>query len=478
VSERDIGASLTRRVAGFAAGLRIADVPEPVREQAKLHILDSIGCGIAGASSELARRTLDYLAIEHRNGSCPILATGTAYGPAAAAFGNAAAMNALDFDDGFEVDGTGMGHPGATIVAAAASAPFAYDIDGPTFLTAMIAAYEINNRLIWAMQPSIGRFREVYGVCQHEAVGAAIAFGKLAGLGAPALENAIGLAATLTNVPSLRKYNWDQRPLISFKDFNAPAAEAGVRAVQFDRCGMIGSKAVLDGDTGWWRMLGSDRFDADKLVSGLGSDWTLWRNSFKPFPSCRWMHTVLEAFESALTEHKLATGEIERVTLHTSAAMARDFMDHRPATMVDAQFSLPFAVAAVAHRIGPAANWYTPETLARADLQSFGNRVEAVVDPVVDQLMSGLTRRPAGRVSVTARGRVFASALIEYPRGSAERPMSPKDIAAKFLSNTASVLGSDGAIGLLHRLSDLESEPSVAGLLRTALTVAGGDLHA
>src|SRR5262249_41777805 len=154
-------------------------------------------------------------------GACPVLGSWHSFGPAAAAFGNAAAMNALDFDDGFEIDGRGMGHPGATIVAAAISAPYAGDVDGATFLAAVIAAYEIHNRLIHAMQPSIERFREVYGVCQHQAIGAAIAFGKQAGLGAEALENAIGLAATLTSVPSLHKYNWNRRPIISLKDFNA-----------------------------------------------------------------------------------------------------------------------------------------------------------------------------------------------------------------------------------------------------------------
>ena len=87
--------SLTRQIAAFAAGLGLADVPDEVRMKAKLHVVDSIGCGIAGVSSDLAERMLTWLDLEHRDGPCPVLASRRRFGPAAAAFGNAAAMNAL-----------------------------------------------------------------------------------------------------------------------------------------------------------------------------------------------------------------------------------------------------------------------------------------------------------------------------------------------------------------------------------------------
>src|SRR3954452_11448695 len=317
--------SLTGKVARFASELRLEDVPVPVREKAGLHILDTIGCGLAGASSPLMERILAFLDLEHGAGSCPILGTDRSYGPAAAAFANAASMNALDFDDGFEVDGRGMGHPGSTIVAAALSFISERAISGAEFLTAIIAAYEINNGLIRAIQPSLERFRQVYGVCQHQSIGAAIACAKLAGLEAEEIENVLGFAGTLANVPSLRKYNWESRPLVSFKDFNAPAAETGVRAVQLHRVGLTGAKNVLDGEGGLWRMLGSDQFAPDLLVAGLGRDWTLLQNAIKPYPACRWIHATLEAFEWVMAEHGGA--EIEAVTVLTSAGMAQAFMD-------------------------------------------------------------------------------------------------------------------------------------------------------
>ena len=42
--------SYTRQLAAFAANLRLGDVPEEVRAQAKAIILDGLGCGLFGAN--------------------------------------------------------------------------------------------------------------------------------------------------------------------------------------------------------------------------------------------------------------------------------------------------------------------------------------------------------------------------------------------------------------------------------------------
>jgi len=40
----------------FVSGLRLAAVPAPVRERAKLHILDALGVGLASNTYDYARR--------------------------------------------------------------------------------------------------------------------------------------------------------------------------------------------------------------------------------------------------------------------------------------------------------------------------------------------------------------------------------------------------------------------------------------
>lgn len=467
--------SATRALAGFAAGLELASVPADLVAKLKLHLMDAIGCALAGAPTDLAVAQSTHAASVYAGGPCPVIGTGCALGPVGAAFANAAAMNALDFDDGFEVEGRGMGHPGATLAAAALAAPWIAPVDGRAFLAALAAAYEVNARVILSMQPSHERFRAVYGVCQHQALGAAAAFGRLLGLDAAGLENALGFAGTLAPVPSLRKYNWQARPLVSFKDFNAPAAEAGVRAVLLDRAGLVGARDVLDGDSGFWRMMGSDRCDAAILTDGLGERWLARHASFKPYPTCRWMHAVLESFEAVRDVNGLAADEIEHVVVLTSAGMVRDFMDPAPATMVDAEFSLPFALASLALADRPMPFWYEADALVDPRRRGFAARVGVEVDAEFDAAMSGPARRPGGAVRIVARGAVFEGPRLALPRGAAERPMSEAEIVAKFRLNAgrtvsdavverlcAALLGIDGAPDVAAALAPLAGFPAAA----------------
>lgn len=451
--------SLTARLAGFAASLSPEEIPQDVRRLVTLHFIDSLGCALPGARTPLMDNLLQFLGEEQAAGPCPVPGTDVSFGPSAAALATATAMNALDYDDGYEVDGRGLGHPGATICAAALSAVWRRRVTGDQLLSALTAAFEINARLIQAIQPTPTRFTEVYGVCQHQSIAAALAYGRLAGLEAGQLANAMGLAGSLTCLPSLRQYNWDRRPLVSFKDFAGPAAETGVRAVQMSRAGLIGPHAILDGEAGFWRMIGSDRFDPDILTDGLGETWACRHLSIKPYPACRWMHTALESFQTVQRRHTIAAREIEAIEVLTSASMARDFWDRCPATMIDAQFSLPFALANLVLDT-PLPHWH--RTLSEPDHLAVAGRVEARIDAEIDAAMS--LRRPAGQVVVRIRGGRLEGPRLILPRGTRERPLSDVEILKKFRSN-AEASGLGPAATALEALEGLDEMDDAATAL-------------
>ncbi|WP_122664242.1 MmgE/PrpD family protein [Pseudomonas viridiflava] len=422
--------SLTRTLAQFAAGLTLDSVPTALREQIKLHLIDALACGLASTRSELAATFQRHCIEEYAAGPCALLGSSVRLAPVGAALFNGMAINALDHDDGLEVDGRGMGHPGASLVAAALSGVWQRKASGRELLEALIAAYEINARVISAVQPSIERFRQVYGVCQHQALGAAVAFGKLMQLDAAGLENALGLAGTLTPLPSLRKYNWESRPLVSFKDFTAPAAEAGVRAVRLQQHQWVGAQAVLDGDQGLWRMLGSDQFDPHLLVADLGNEWFAANSSLKHYPACRWIHTALESFEQLQQTHAFEAAAINEIRVLTGTTQARDFMDRRPVNEVDAQFSLPHTLACLALGIAKH-DWHMTSTLSDPQVRAVSDRVVAEVDPELNALMAD-TRRPAGQVQVRLGDETLTGARLDYPLGCRQRPLSREQVADKY----------------------------------------------
>ncbi|MEQ9905927.1 MmgE/PrpD family protein [Pectobacterium aroidearum] len=454
---------LTLRLATFAHRLTIQDIPAALRRKIVLHFIDSLGCGIAGAGSLVVQDCARVARLHYAAGNSPILDGGAPLGAIGAAFLNAAAINALDYDDGYEVAGRGMGHPGASLVAAALAAVGTRPIDGKTLICALAAAYEINGRIIQSQQPSPARFQQVYGVCQHESIGAAVAYGLLTGCDATGLENAIGLAASLTPLPSLHKYNWQQRPLVSFKDYNAPAAEAGVRGVELHRGGIIGPRDMLSGEQGFWRMMGSDRFDEAALIAGLGEEWAIQHASFKAYPACRWIHTALESFERVQHELALSPQDIQQIRVKGSQRLAADFMDARPQNATDAQFSLPFALACLAYRI-PRHHWSADDTLTSPELLALADKVHVEVSPELDRLMAQ-ARRPVLQVDVVTRGSVVSGERIAFPLGCAEHPLAESRIMAKFAENLSSRLAPTTVAEATAALFELEQCPDVAALL-------------
>jgi len=286
------GVSLTKQIVQFASELRLDNVPVMWRRKILLHVIDALGCGIAGRTSEVTRDCLNWAKQSWAAGQAPLLTGGTLCA-VGSAFINAAAINALDYDDGLELAGKGLGHPGGTLVASALAALGSKPVTGADWLRALIAGWEVNARVIISQQPTAERFRQVYGVCQHQSLGGALVYGLLAGLSGEALTNAIGLAGSLTPLPSLHHYNWGTSSLVSLKDYSTPAAESAVKGVELAIAGLVGPQAILDGPQGFWRMMGSDQFDSQFLVDGLGQDWQLRHASFKAWPVCRWLHSAL-----------------------------------------------------------------------------------------------------------------------------------------------------------------------------------------
>jgi 2-methylcitrate dehydratase PrpD len=205
--------------------------------------------------------------------------------PGPAAFANAMAANALDYDD------TGAtGHPGATLIPAALALAEAGGRSGAELLAAVVAGYEVGARTLAGVQPSWERRVEVYGSGTVQTFGAAAAAARLLRLDAETTLSAFGLAGAFAPLPHEAKFGWDEDRLSWIKDNVAWPAEGGVRAARLAARGFRATRTILDGERGLWRMMGSDRGDAGRMVRGLGAEWDVLGLSLKPYPCCRWIH--------------------------------------------------------------------------------------------------------------------------------------------------------------------------------------------
>ncbi len=456
--------SVTRRLVEFARELGYADVPERARSAARLAMLDSVGCMLGGSRTELARQAGEY--VRALGGSSQATASGRGWRTSMplAAFLNGVHANALDYDDAFERDGKGMGHPGASVIPAALAAAEYKGATEQELLTAVIASYEAADRIIEAIQPTPECHARVWGVAVHQAFGAAVAAGRLLRLDELAFHDAFGLAGTMSAVPAARKWNWTSRPLSSPKDVVASQAENGVKAACLAVAGWHGSRDILDGETGFWIMAGSDRCDPAKFTERLGERWTVEELSFKPYPACRWVHAALEATEHLMREGQLRAADILDVEVGTFEDVVENFAERRPRTMVDAKFSLPWTMAVTIAGLPKGPQWYSEATLNDPSIQTIADNVRMVVDREAQDRHFSEERKSMSVVRITTHdGRRLERRVPVALRGVAS-PWPPGGIEAKFHSLADPVVGADRAHDLRRRILGLGEGTSVGPL--------------
>ncbi len=122
-------------------------------------------------------------------GCSSVVGSGRRAAPDRAAFINGVAANALDYDGGVVL----QGHYGGTVVFSALAVAELVDATGREFLEAIIAAYEVTTRIGVAIRPSLEHRRLVAGYGPHQGFAAVVTAGRLLKLDVERLVHAFGI---------------------------------------------------------------------------------------------------------------------------------------------------------------------------------------------------------------------------------------------------------------------------------------------
>ena len=133
-----------RRLASFALSLRYEDVPADVLEAAKLHLLDTIGCGLAAHALGVASEGRTAMAELGGEAQASVIGLDGGLPAPNAAFANAMLCHGLDFDD---THSDSVAHVSAVVCPAALAAGEAAAATGREALTAIVAGNEIVTRI-------------------------------------------------------------------------------------------------------------------------------------------------------------------------------------------------------------------------------------------------------------------------------------------------------------------------------------------
>ncbi|MBI4193490.1 MAG: MmgE/PrpD family protein [Betaproteobacteria bacterium] len=384
----------TRVLGRFVADLRYDDLPENVRERAKLAVLDWAGSALAGLDSDSARK-LGGL-VEELGGFPEATVVGRrARLPAL----HAALLNGVQAAV-YEVDDVHLDcrvHPGLPVVSAAFALAEREGAHGRRLIEAVVAGYEVIVRLTIALGVPHNNWWHSTGTAG--AVGAAAAAAKLLGLSAEQSAGALGLGAT----QGAGVIDGTEGKALAAKHFHGgKAAQNGIWAALLARRDYLGSRTALEGEWGFLRAFakGGDA-DSRALLDRLGEEWYILRTISKPFACCLSSHAGIHALIELVRTHDLKPDQVESIEAYTNPGSYYMIKNPDPRDELQAKFSLPFCLAAgVVHR----------------DVSHRAFDEKTLRDPTVRRMMERVsleTRQEIGRIQTLVRIRTRDGQVLE-----------------------------------------------------------------
>ncbi len=464
--------SATRTMAEHLVGLTYDQLPAEVINKCKELILDALACGLGGSRTPLGRVVSDFARDLGGQAHSSVLGAGFKTACPAAAFANASSINALDYDD------TGKGgHPGSSIIPAAAALGQRLGADGRSILLACVAGYEIGTRVAAAIEPTWERYQQIHGVGTAQTFGSTAACAKLLDLDVDQTLNAFGVAGASAPVAHAGKFGWRDKSIAFVKDNVAWPAEAGLRAALLAQKGYEGSESILDGETGYWVMAGSDQCNFELLADF--SAFEILDVSLKPYPCCRWIHTALDVLVELVKEHQLAASDIERIEVYSIEPLAEFFGKTEPRTFIDVEFSIPCAVALKLFGV-PHAQWFEPQNWKRPQVLDLAKKVSVILDEDYQDLYLKLNRHSARmpvRMEISLKGGRKLVGYADEASGSPLKPMSRAERIEKvtdLLAKSVVPQNQEAFIERVERLEEVADVNQVLELLDVSQTEPAG----
>jgi 2-methylcitrate dehydratase PrpD len=450
--------TIAETLARFVARCTFDSIPGAIREQARWHLLDAVGVGLASASLEFARRAYAGLS---RFGPGEHAVIGM---PGRLQLRDAVCLNGM-LVHGIEFDDTsilGRIHPSASCVPAALGAGALVRAGGKDVLAAYVLGVECAIRIGAAAKGgfSPAGFNATGAV---NGFGAALTAGKLFGLSAEQLASAQGIVYSTAagNREFVAADAWTKRMDPGW------AAVAGITAASLGGADFVGPRSAYEGRYGFYRVYLEHEVTAQDLAlvsAGLAEQWHFGALALKTLPSCYFNHPLINSTIAIVNRYDLAPTSIRAITVYLPRAAIDTVCEPRaaklaPTDMSSALFSAYYNVASAALRRRLTLDELSPEALQDPQVQALARKVTYAIDAE-----TSFPRQYSGAVDiVTMDGRTYSD-REDVNKGSAEKPLTREEIEAKFMANACRVLPWQRAEALLAALLAIETLDDVREL--------------
>lgn len=447
--------ALLAQVAQFSHGIRLDAIPDAVRHQARLNILDTIGCIASGArlaesqqllSAEVSRRGAQEATVFGSAERLPIEA--------------ATRVNAY-MGDVFELNDLIGGHASIATVVPALALAESIGATGADLVEAVVAGVEVVCRVHGGFYAHQKPFTEtaMVQVTIASAAGAAAAAAKLLKLDVAQTTQAMAIAAALTS--------WGPAELVfgegnSLKPilFGGWPGSMGLVGANYARHGITAASRLLESPIGYYATVARG-YDREVVLDF--DHWRLDQPRRKLHACCGYTHSAIDLIARLRTSGALKGVAKVRVHLPAYIIPAISKAGRPPTTPNEARFNIEYCLAHASvdtDVILPEHSMNCGAHLARPQIADAIGQFEVVADPAFSHY------RYSRVELMDAQGNVIGQASNDAPRGSEWNPMPDDEVKAKFRRLVTDFADGEQIDRYVQCVEQLESKTQTAWLLR------------
>jgi 2-methylcitrate dehydratase PrpD len=442
--------SATRGLAEFACRTSFEDLPDRVVHVARRALLDLLGCSLSGSRVEDVRTLIRGIKSFDAGSAATIWGLSERASCPMAAMANATAAHSQELDDC-----GGPAHVGTVVIPTALAVAETVPVDGRQLLRAIVLGYE----LMYRIADGIGGYRPIVTpgwqpIAVMGAFGSAAAAGVLLGLSPDQLTSALGLAGSFAG----GSFAFLSDGSMSKRWHPGRAAANGVEAVFLAAQGFTGPSQILEAAWGsfYGTLFPSATPNFPAITAGLGSTYRMMDTVVKAYPCCLGIHPYLEALGRVLDEGVRAT-DIGAIEVGGDPINKRMLGKAEVETVLDAQMSVAYTLAAYAYAGRATLDLYTPRWLADPAVRRLAQNVSMMV------LDGAATPYVAVRL---ANGDSRVEPTREY-WGTLANPVTDEQLQHKVLALATPVLGPERAHALVRQALDFERTADVGAFSRS-----------
>src|SRR6195256_5507463 len=452
------GPRAIEKLAEWVLAIRAEEIPATNVGQAKLLILDTIGCGFAAFEEEGASAVLQTLAHMGGTPQCTVLGSTSKTSAPNAVLVNGSLIRMLDLNDYVNTrDGQIGGHPSDNIPVARAAGEIS-NAAGREVIAAIVLGYEIYGRLKELMD----RSSDWDGVTVSGFVAPAMA-GRLMGLTREQLVQAMALSGARAVTPAAVR----QGDISAAKSVaNALVAQNGMQATILARHGLTGPLDLFENQCGLKTVFPGLNW-IGPLTAPLTAHTYIMSCHVKMYPCLATGQSIVAA---GLALHAQINGDVDRLK-HITVAIAdtpslqrqKDDpgrIDPKSREAADHSFNFLAAVALIDGKFG--LHSFDNDRWNDAKVRAVMARLSVVCDASLNGRSPGAF--PCAIRATGSDGRSYLAEVLDPP-GFSRKGIDQQAVLDKFHSITEGRLGQGSRQRIIDAAMSLDKSASCADLM-------------